>query len=87
MLDLQRALLEVTGWPDCREAYEHNLAEAEDWRDYCALLVRDSDAGHRGTGSDLASRRQRLKEAREEVAYRKKLLADLGVTNERPAVT
>jgi hypothetical protein len=47
------------------------------WRDYCAMLVKNLDAGHRGTGSDPASRRQRLKEAREEVAYRKKLLAGL----------
>ena len=75
VLALQRELLAVAGWPDCRAAYEHNLAEAVEWREYCAELVRDPDAGPRG--SDPAERRQRLKEAREEVAYRKRLLAEL----------
>ena len=76
VIALQRALVQAAGWPDCREAYAHNLAEAEEWRAYCAELVRDPDAGPRGTGSDLASRQARLKEAREEVAYRCRLLAE-----------
>jgi hypothetical protein len=78
VLALQRELLQVAGWPGCRAAYEENLHEAEEWRDYRASLVRDLDAGPRGTGDDLASRRQRLKEAEAEVRYRKKLLAGLG---------
>ncbi len=78
VLALQRELLAVAGWPHCRAAYEENLREAEEWRDYRVLLVRDPDARHQGTGMDEASLRERLKEAREEVAYRKKLLADLG---------
>ena len=77
VLELQRQLLEVAGWPQCRKAYERNLAEAVEWAEYRALLVRDPDARHQGTGMDPASLRERLKEAREEVAYRKKLLADL----------
>ena len=77
VLELQRQLLEVAGWPQCREAYERNLAEAVECAEYRALLVRDPDARHQGTGMDPASLRERLKEAREEVAYRKKLLADL----------
>ena len=28
-LELQRELLAIAGWPDCREAYEENLREAE----------------------------------------------------------
>ena len=67
----------VAGWPDCRQAYERNLREAEESRDYYALLVRDPDARYQGTGMDTETLRQRLKEAREEVAYRKKLLAGL----------
>ena len=77
MLAIQRELLAVAGWPDCRQAYERNLAEAEESRDYYAMLIRDPDARYQGTGMDTAALRQRLKEAREEVAYRKKLLADL----------
>jgi hypothetical protein len=84
VLAIQRELLAVAGWPDCREAYEKNLAEAEEWRDYCAELVRDPDAGPRGAGMDPAPRRQRLKEAREEVAYRKKLLAGLDAKETPP---
>ena len=77
VLALQRELLAVAGWPHCREAYERNLAEAEEDRDYCALLLRDPDSRHQGTGMDETSLRERLQEAEEEVAYRKKLLADL----------
>ncbi len=79
VLELQRQLLAVAGWPDCRAAYGENLREAEKWRDYCADLVRDPKAGHRGTGDDPQSRRQRLKEAQQEVAYRRKMLAELDV--------
>ena len=77
VLAMQRELLAVAGWPDCRAAYEENLREAEKWSAYCALLVRDPDARHQGTGMDPASLRERLKEAREEVAFRRKLLAEL----------
>ena len=76
-LAIQRELLAVAGWPDCRQVYERNLADAEQWEAYRALLVRDPEARHQGSGMDMPSLRQRLKEAREEVAYRKKLLADL----------
>ena len=76
-LALQRELLELAGWPDCRAAYARNLHEAEAWRDYCARLVRDPDARHQGTGMDDASLKQELKEARAKVTYRKKLLAEL----------
>jgi hypothetical protein len=78
-LAIQRELLAVAGWPQCREAYERNLAEAEEWRDYYAMLIRDPDARYQGTGMDTASLRQGLKEAEAEVRYRKKLLAELGV--------
>jgi hypothetical protein len=77
VLTIQRELLAVAGWPDCRQAYERNLREAEESHDYYAMLIRDPDARYQGTGMDTASLRQRLKEAREEVTYRKKLLADL----------
>jgi hypothetical protein len=76
-LALQRELLAVAGWPDCRETYQRNLRNAEEWRDDCARLVRSPDARPQGTGMDTASLRRDLKEARAEVAYRKKLLAGL----------
>ena len=52
-------------------------------RDYYALLIRDPDARYQGTGMDTTSLRHRLKEAREEVAYRKKLLAELDAKEAR----
>jgi hypothetical protein len=77
ILALQHELLQIVGWPDCREAYERNLRNAEEARDYCAELVRHPGRGGQGTGCDLPSRRRDLQEARDEVAYRKKLLAEL----------
>ena len=65
VLTLQRELLAVAGWPDCREAYERNLRNAEEERDDCARLVRDPDARHQGTGMDAASLRRALRDARE----------------------
>ena len=50
---LQRELLKVAGWPDCRAAYQENLREAEEWEEYCQELVDHPDRGHSGTGSDL----------------------------------
>ena len=42
----QRLLLEAAGWPqDCRVAYEANLKEAEDRRDYCIELLRHPERG------------------------------------------
>ena len=76
-LAIQRELLAVAGWPDCRAAYEKNLREAVEMRDYYALLLRDPDARYQGTGMDTVSLRQGLKEAEAEVRYRKKLLAGL----------
>ena len=56
---------------------ERNLREAEEWQKDCARLVRHPELGGQGTGCDPQSRRRDLKEARDEVAYRKKLLVEL----------
>ena len=78
VIKLQRELLKQGGWPKgCRAAYEKNLARAEEDERECAALVKHPDRGGQGTGSDMVSRRRDLKKAREEVAYRKVLLADL----------
>jgi hypothetical protein len=74
---LQRELLAIAGWPDCRHAYEENLADAERGAAYCREMVEHPEFGHRGTGSDPASRRAALERAREEVAYRRGLLEKL----------
>jgi hypothetical protein len=76
-IKLQRALVAAAGWPDCKTAYEKNLAEAVDWLSYCTEMVRHPERGHKGTGSDPASRRRALAEAEAEVSYRKELLDDL----------
>jgi hypothetical protein len=62
-------------WPDCRHVYRENLAEALQWQRYCEEEM--DHCSHQGTGSDLASRRRKLREAKDDVAYRKRLLAEL----------
>lgn len=74
---LQAQLLRLVGWPKCRAAYRHNLAEALVWWRYCRSLVEHPEYGGHGTGSDLASRRRSLKKAEADVTYRRKLLAGL----------
>jgi len=74
---LQRQLLRIAGWPDCRKAYEENLAEAQKWADYCRDLVEHPEHGGIGTGCDPVSRRRSLQEAEEQVAWRKQLLEEL----------
>jgi len=74
---LQRELLKIAGWPDCRSAYAENLREAEDWAAYCKEMFEHPERGHQGTGSDPKSRRAALKDALEAVAYRKRLLHEI----------
>ncbi len=77
IVELQRKLLAVAGWPDCRRIYEENLRDAQGWARYCADLVRHPEHGGQGTGRDPVSRRAALKQAKAAVAYRKELLAGL----------
>jgi hypothetical protein len=60
---LQAELLKAAGWPNCRQTYRDNLAEALQWQRYCAELVKYPDRGHSGTGCDPASRAQALQKA------------------------
>jgi plasmid stabilization system protein ParE len=76
-LAIQRKLLKVAGWPECREAYAANLREAREWATYCRGLVKHPDRCHRGTSTDLPTLREKLRDAEGEVAYRKKLLDEL----------
>jgi hypothetical protein len=71
-IKLQRALLKVAGWPDCRALYAANLSEAERWAGYCA----EPDHGGQDGGTP-ASRRRKLEDARLRGAYRQRLLAEL----------
>jgi hypothetical protein len=77
-IKLQRELLKVAGWPDCREAYEKNLRDAVEWERYIRECIAHPEFAGQGTGCDPASRRRQLKEAKVDVAYRKRLLAELG---------
>jgi hypothetical protein len=79
----QRQLLRIAGWPDCRQEYEKNLADAEKWAAYCHSLVEGPWRGGQGTGCDPVSRRRSLQEAEERVAWRKQLLAELDEVRER----
>jgi hypothetical protein len=76
-LRLQRKLMKLCGFPsDCRHVYEKDLKDAESWRDYCIELIRNPEYGGIGTGCDPISRRHKLEEAEEKVAYYKQLLAE-----------
>jgi hypothetical protein len=77
-LALQKQLLKLAGWPNCRQAYEENLREAEEDAAHCRDRVEHPPSGEYGTGTDPESRRERMLEAEDEVAYRKQLLAELG---------
>jgi hypothetical protein len=74
---LQAELLKIAGWPDCRQAYRKNLADALKWQRYCKELVQFPERGGQGTGCDPASRRRDLEKAETEVAYRRRLLEEL----------
>jgi hypothetical protein len=74
---LQKQLLELAGWPDCRAEYEKLLHQAEEYAAYCRELVEHPDRGGQGTGSDPKSRRQALANALERVENRKELLEGL----------
>jgi len=74
-IDLQRKLLAVAGWPDCRDAYVENLRKAEHDLRYSRELVKHPERD--AIGMDDASRREYLAEAEAKVAYRKQLLASL----------
>jgi hypothetical protein len=76
-LALQKQLLKLAGWPNCRQQYEENLREAEEDAAYCRERVEHPPAGEYGTGCDPESRRERLEKAIAEVEYRKELLKEL----------
>jgi hypothetical protein len=76
-LALQRELLAVAGWPNCRAAYEKNLFDAENRANYCEDLIRHPERGGQGTGCDMESRQAALEDALEEVEYRRALLDEL----------
>lgn len=76
-IKMQRLLLSVAGWPDCRAAYEENLRDAESWRDYCKELIAHPEFGGQGTGCDPESRRKDLLDAEQNVRYRQELLDTL----------
>jgi hypothetical protein len=76
---MQRELLKAVGWPDCRQAYRDNLAEALQWQRYCKSLVDHPELGPAkgSTGADPVSRRRALEEAEANVEYRRRLLVNL----------
>jgi hypothetical protein len=76
-VSLQKELIRLAGFPDCRAAYEENLRQAEERAAYCRELVDDPDKGGRGTGHDPLSRLLALDEAEGEVAWRQQLLDEL----------
>ena len=74
---LQRELLNVAGWPNCRQVYRDNLAEASRWQRDCKSLVDNPEYGGQGTRCDPISRQEDLEEAKARVAYRRALLDGL----------
>jgi hypothetical protein len=79
---LQRELLAVAGWPDCRAEYEKNLRRAREMASYYRMLYRHPERRHQGTGSDDLSLRRKLKDEEREVRYRQQLLRELARVQE-----
>ena len=77
VLEWQRQLLAVAGWPDCRHVYEEELRDAEASFEWARKRFEKLPAGEYGSGTDLETRRERMLQAEAELAYRKKLLAGL----------
>jgi hypothetical protein len=76
-LKLQKELLAIAGWPNCKAVYEEELRDAEKYAAYCQDLVDHPNRGGQGTGCDPVSRQKALEEAKARVAYRKRLIAEL----------
>ena len=79
-IEIQRELLKIAGWPDCRRVYEHNLKEAEECAAYEQSLVDNPTSGGMSHGDpkvQLAYRKRSLARALEQVAWRKQLLEEL----------
>ena len=77
---MQRELLTIAGWPDCRSHYEDNLKVAVAWAAYCRKIVANPKSGgtsHADPKAQLAHRREVLASALETVAWRKELLVEL----------
>jgi hypothetical protein len=76
---LQRQLLELAGWPDCRAEYERQLQEAEqhvaDCRD--RVLCPPNTRGEYGARTNAAECREALEDALAEAKYRRELLEGL----------
>jgi hypothetical protein len=87
VIELQRQLLQIAGWPDAARAeYERQLREAKEHAAYCRERVVQLPSGEYGAGTDLASRRELLQDAMAEVKYREQLLDELGAVQKKWAV-
>ncbi len=80
--ELQRKLLAVAGWPDCRAEYQENLADARGMASYYRMLIKHPERRSKGTGSDEFTLRRKLKEEEREVRYRQRLLRELEAVQE-----
>jgi len=77
-LKLQRRLLAIAGWPNCRQTYEENLLDGERHLSYCRDRVDHPPVGDRGNYRNGPEYRQEdLEDGIEAVAYRRELLAEL----------
>ncbi len=79
---LQRELLAVAGWPDCRAAFEEKLKDAREMASYYRAQLKHPERRHQGTGSDELSLRRKLKDEEREVRYRQRLLRELEAVRE-----
>jgi hypothetical protein len=82
ILALQRELLALAGWPDCRSLYQEKLREAEEWAEYCRERIEHPPIGEFGSGCDPDSR-EKLADAENEVAHRRELLTGLDAVQKR----
>jgi hypothetical protein len=82
-LKLQRQLLAIAGWPNCREEYEKNLHEAEEELVRCQERANNPPREQYCWIDKPEAIREALADAIEQLEYRRELLAGLDEVQEQ----
>lgn len=82
-IELQRELIKIAGWPDCRAAFEENLRDAQSRVAYAQELVDHPERGGLGADDEKGRRKEGLAQAKANLQWREDLLAGLDAGGSR----
>ena len=82
-IELQRELIKIAGWPDCRAAFEENLRDAQSRVAYAQELVDHPERGGLGADDEKGRRKEGLAQAKANLQWREDLLAGLDTGGSR----